>query len=183
MIANTLTISRILLTFWVIAIFGHYRALDFALTFIIAFIFILDAVDGYIARKRNETSETGALLDTLADRLVENTFWLYFTVDGVIPLWMPLAVMARGVLTDTLQKSFGYPQNGWAHALTRSRISRGLYGIVKMLTFVSLASLTLFENSSFKQGSCFLATIAVCFCLLRGLPFFFIRNTSCPENT
>jgi len=180
MLANTITIARILLTFVVVALFGKHRPLDIALIFSIALIFGLDVVDGIVARKRNEVSETGALLDTLADRIVENTFWLYFTVEGVIPLWMPLAVMARGVLTDTLQKSFGYPKNGWTHALTRSRISRGLYGIVKMLTFVSLASLTFFENSFFKEGSFFLAIIAVCFCLLRGLPFFFVRNISCP---
>ena len=183
MIANTITIARTVYAFVVIVLFGRHPTVDIALIFSIALIFGLDALDGYIARILNKTSETGALLDTLADRIVENTFWLYFTVEGVIPLWMPLAVMARGVLTDTLQKSFGYPQNGWTHALTRSRISRGLYGIVKMLTFVSLASLTLFENSFFRQGGFFLATITVCFCLLRGLPFFFFRKTSCPRIT
>ena len=153
--------------------------LDIALIFSIALIFALDAVDGIVARKRNEITETGALLDTIADRIVENTFWLYFTVEGVIPLWMPLAVMARGVLTDTLQTSVGYPQNRWTHALTRSRISRGLYGIVKMLTFMSLASATVFKTPPvLEQGSLILATVAVSFCLLRGVPFFFIRNTS-----
>jgi len=104
-------------------------------------------------------------------------------VEGVIPLWMPIAVMARGVLTDTLQRTHGYPENGWTHALTRSRISRGLYGIVKMLTFMSLASATVFQRPVLEQGSLFLATIAVGFCLLRGLPFFFIRKPPCPENT
>ena len=45
--------------------------------------------------------------------------------------------MARGVITDALQKSLGYPENGWTQALTRSRMSRGLYGGVKMLTFMA----------------------------------------------
>ena len=183
MLANTITIARILLTFVVVALFGKHRPLDIALIFSIALIFGLDALDGYIARIRNEASETGALLDTLADRIVENTFWLYFTVEGVIPLWMSIAVMARGILTDTLQRTHGYPENGWTHALTRSRLSRGLYGIVKMLTFVSLASATVFKGFPvLEQASLILATVAVGFCLLRGVPFCFTMKTRCSEN-
>jgi len=107
MLANIITLTRVLLTFGVIALFGKHRTLDIALIFTIAFIFALDALDGYIARKRNETSESGALLDTLADRIVENTFWLYFTAKGLIPLWMPTAVMARCFITDALQRMHG----------------------------------------------------------------------------
>lgn len=60
MLANTVTIACAVLTFAVIALFGHHPALSIALIFTIAVIFALDAVDGYIARKRNDTSEIGA---------------------------------------------------------------------------------------------------------------------------
>ena len=69
MLANTISIARILLTFSVIFLFGNNSTLDIALIFTITFIFIFDALDGCIARKRNETSETAAILDTLADRV------------------------------------------------------------------------------------------------------------------
>lgn len=176
MIANTITIGRTILTFIVILLFGYFT-LDIALGFSIAFIFILDAVDGVVARKRNETSEIGAMLDTIADRIIENTFWIYFTVQGLIPLWMPIAVLTRGFITDALQReAFGYPTHGWGEALTRSRISRGLYGLVKMLAFVSLAFQPVFKSDAFSATSLILATFAVGFCLLRGIPFFFIRR-------
>lgn len=183
MLANTITLIRTIITFGIIALFGRHPTLTIALIFSIPVIFILDAVDGIVARKRNETTEIGALLDTIADRIIENTFWIYFSASGLLPLWMPITVMARGVITDTLQKSFGYPKKRWAHALTRSRISRGLYGAVKMLTFMSLASATVFQRPILEQGSLNLARLAVCFCLLRGLPLFFIRNPSCPRST
>lgn len=183
MLANTITLTRTIFTFGFIALFGRHPTLNIALIFSIALIFILDAVDGIVARKRDEITETGALLDTIADRIIENTFWIYFSASGLLPLWMPITVMARGVLTDTLQKSFGSPENRWTHALTRSRISRGLYGGVKMLTFMSLASATVFQSPVLEQGSLSLARLAVCFCLLRGLPLFFIRNPSCPRRT
>lgn len=76
----------------------------------IAIIFALDGVDGYIARRRNETSKLGEVLDTVADRIIENTFWIYFTTTGRLPLWMPIAVMPRGFITDSLQRFFGYPE-------------------------------------------------------------------------
>lgn len=183
MFANIITLFRTFLTFGVVVLFGRQPTLDIALIFSISLIFGLDALDGYIARSRNETSETGALLDTLGDRIVENTFWLYFTVEEGIPLWMPIAVMARGVLTDTLQRTQGYPENGWTYTLTRSRMSRGLYGVLKMLTFMSLASATVFQRPVFEQGSLILAFLTVSVCLLRGLPFFFfLRNLSCPRS-
>ncbi len=183
MLADTITIVRIVYTFIVIVLFGNHIILDIALIFSIAVIFILDAVDGIVARRRNEITETGAFLDTIADRIIENTFWIYFTTTGQLPLWMPITVMARGTLTDTLQRAHGYPENGWAYTLTRSRISRGLYGAVKMLTFMSLASATVFQGIPvLEQGSLILATFAVVFCLLRGLPFFFIRKPSCPRS-
>ena len=55
MLANTITIARSFGTFVVIALFGRHRTLDIALIFSIAVIFILDAVDGIMARRRNET--------------------------------------------------------------------------------------------------------------------------------
>ena len=182
MLANTITIARTIYTFVVIALFRRHPTLDIALIFSIAVIFILDAVDGIVARRRNETSKRGTFLDTLADRLIENTFWIYFTAIGIISLWIPIVIMARGLITDTLQRSHGSPENGWTYTLTRSRISRGLYGGVKMLTFMSLASATVFQSSVLEQGSLILARLAVCFCLLRGLPFFFIRKPSCPRS-
>ena len=176
MIANTITLTRLLLTISTIALFDGHPALNIALIVTIAFIFPLDALDGYIARRRNETSKLGEILDTLADRIIENTFWIYFTAIRLIPVWMPIVVMARGFITDTLQRTHGYPTNGWMHALTRSRISRAISGTTKMLAFTSLASATVFKVPVLGQASFILATVAVGFCLLRGLPFFFLTS-------
>ena len=172
--ANIITLIRILLTFGVIALLGRHVTLDVTLIATTALIFALDALDGIIARKRNETSKLGETLDTLADRIIENTFWIYFTVEGLIPLWMPIAVMARGIVTDTLQREHG-PENGWTHALTRSRISRGLYGTLKMLAFMGLASVPVFNSPFLEKISFLLALAAIAFCLLRASPVIFRR--------
>lgn len=172
MIANTLTFSRLLLTFVVIALFGGHAARNIVLLAILVLIFVMDAVDGVVARKRKETSAIGAALDTIADRIIENTFWIYFATVGHIPLWMPVTVMTRGILTDGLQQTFGVSKSRWAHAITRSRTSRALYGTLKMLTFLCLGSGTIFKHPTFEQGSLTLATVTIAFCLIRGLPVF-----------
>ena len=178
MIANTITLIRVLLTFVVVALLGQHRTLDTALITTIVLIFALDGLDGYIARKRNETSPTGALLDTVADRVIENTFWIYFTVTAYIPLWVPIMMMARGFITDNLQRQNGYPQHGWTYALTRSRSSRAVSGATKMLAFTSLANVTVNSSAALQSASSIFAVIAIAVCLLRGLPFFFPTKNS-----
>jgi len=58
----------------VVALFGLPRTLDIGLIATIGLIFVLNAVARYIARKRNETSKVGEVIDTVADRIIENTF-------------------------------------------------------------------------------------------------------------
>ena len=134
---------------------------------------VIYGVDGWVARKRNTVSETGAVLDTLADRMIENTFFIYFAVQGLIPIWMPIVVMCRGFLTDAVQRLQGYPRDGWRHVLTRSRVSRAVSGVSKLLAFVSLAGALVFENDGLETVSLVLAGFAVGVCLLRGVPFVF----------
>lgn len=178
MIANTITFSRLFLTFGVVALLGRHPNLDIVLIATIALIFTLDALDGYIARKHNETSKFGEILDTLVDRIIENTFWIYFVAKGHIPLWMPITVMARGFIIDELQRYNSSPAHGWEYVLTKSRTSRGLYGTMKMITFLYLASVGTFTPVSTegngglnsKQIGIWLATITIIFCFLRALP-------------
>ncbi len=171
MVANTITLCRLLLTFVVIFLFGMHHTLNIGLIATIVLIFVLDGIDGYVARRRNETSKLGEVLDTLADRIIENTFWIYFTVQGAIPLWIPIVVMSRGFLSDALQRMQGYPENGWRYALTRSRGSRAVSGLSKLLAFTSLASTLVFETPLLLRVSRSLALVALCVCLVRGLPF------------
>ena len=171
MIANTITVFRLLLTFVIVALLGVVnRNLDYALIASILLVFALDTLDGYIARKLNETSKLGEVLDVLADRIIENIFWIYFAAVGSIPVWVPIVIMARGVITDSnLHQFLGYLKRGWTHALMRSRISRTFSGTIKMLAFASLAGARLANSPAVKQMSIIFASIAVGYCLLYSL--------------
>ena len=43
-----------------------------------ALIFAADGIDGYVARKLNQTSLFGATFDIAADRIIELTMWIVF---------------------------------------------------------------------------------------------------------
>jgi len=105
MSANFITLCCLLLTFSGIALLGQQRFVDIACIATIALIFALDAVDGIVARKSNQTSGFGATFDTIADRIVENTFSMYCSAKGLIPFWFPSIGRSRGFLTDGMQRA------------------------------------------------------------------------------
>jgi cardiolipin synthase len=105
--ANKITILRILLVpfFVVLAIYYEhdgveiYRWLAFA-SFALAAI--SDGVDGYLARRYNQRSELGAVLDPLADKLllVSGIVLLSFTNQFLpkLPIWLTATVLSRDVM-------------------------------------------------------------------------------------
>ena len=179
--ANVITLIRILLTFAVIALFRSHPDLDIVLITTIGLIFILDAVDGVVARCRNQASEVGAILDTVGDRIVESAFWIYFAGVGIIGVWIPIIVISRGIFTDGIKRitPAQAANSNVAQALTSSRTSRSLYGLSKMLTFLYLGNLTAYKHSHpttevepFEKVGIILSVITVCICLIRGIPAF-----------
>jgi CDP-diacylglycerol--glycerol-3-phosphate 3-phosphatidyltransferase len=78
---------------------------------LLIFVFVSDGLDGYVARKRNETSIFGAMFDIAGDRIVELTMWVvltdltYFTMPDVtmVPIWVPLVFIIRGTVVDTIR--------------------------------------------------------------------------------
>jgi len=63
----------------------------------------LDALDGHLARKKKMATPVGAQLDILGDRMIENVYFTYFAVVGMVSLWLPVLFFARGAATDFLR--------------------------------------------------------------------------------
>ncbi len=187
MTANAITLFRLFLTFVVLIVFGRHVYIDIVCIVAILIIFILDSVDGIVARKQNQTSKFGAVFDIVADRIVENVFWIYFAdVIDFIPLWMPIAVVTRGFLTDGIrsfaltegQTPFDMMTIPWTRALTSSRFSRGLYGFAKTVLFLLLPAVSVLGDTYpdttttdiFSLVSLIVAYVTVAMCIIRGIP-------------
>ena len=59
---------------------------------------ISDAVDGYLAKRFNMTTELGAYLDPLADKALIVSIYLTLGINGDIPRWLVIMVVSRDIM-------------------------------------------------------------------------------------
>jgi CDP-diacylglycerol--glycerol-3-phosphate 3-phosphatidyltransferase len=126
----------------------HWAVAAAALTPIVIW---MDALDGWVARKTGQASDMGALIDITGDRIVENVYWIYFATAGLVSVWVPIVVITRGFLTDTIRTlqfeqgktPFGEKtmmKSAWSRFLVAGRFMRGLYGGAKLVSFCALGA-------------------------------------------
>ena len=60
--------------------------------------FLTDLLDGYVARKTNDVTELGKVIDPLADKLYVAVVVVVMLLVGLLPTWFVLAVVIRDVL-------------------------------------------------------------------------------------
>ena len=95
-VPNQITILRILMTplFIAFLIYG----MKVPALFVFCLSGISDALDGLIARRYHQTTELGALLDPLADKiLLTASFWVLSSL-GVLPVWLTILVVSRDAM-------------------------------------------------------------------------------------
>lgn len=71
--------------------------------YLAAFILFLlagvsDALDGYLAKRNNQTTELGAILDPLADKALLVGVYVTLGLQGNLPNWLVVLVVFRDVL-------------------------------------------------------------------------------------
>lgn len=146
--ANSITLSRLpllalilMLMFWS-GVIGRLIAVP-----LILILILMDSLDGFIARRRKETSLLGSALDIATDRVVELVLWVSFASLELIPLIIPLIVIVRGTLTDSIRavasshgvRAYDMHQSKWTRFLVTSPAVRTIYGVVKAIAFCVLA--------------------------------------------
>jgi CDP-diacylglycerol--glycerol-3-phosphate 3-phosphatidyltransferase len=194
--ANAITIFRVAMLF--VAIYLLYEAslrwVVVAMAMIAAAI-LLDGLDGWVARKYGKTSQLGAAFDIAGDRIAENALWVVFADLNLIGVWIPLLVLTRGFLVDSIRAisysegmtAFGEnnmmrsPITRW---LTAGRFMRTVFGLSKLYAFVFLAGLVGYEQRDsagtvisdiygwepFRYFGWFTVALSVALTVIRGLP-------------
>ena len=95
-IPNLLSIFRILLII-PIAYYVWHNNLKLVLILIIIGI-VTDYLDGIVARRFNQISEWGKILDPLADKLAIGTLLIVLHLKQEVPLWLVILVVGRDFL-------------------------------------------------------------------------------------
>lgn len=186
--ANLITISRMILALVTVALLFTKTTPVYTGAFILTIIVIwMDGLDGYVARKFNESSKFGALLDILGDRVVENVYWITFAcvLPEYVPVWMPLVVVTRGLLTDGVRSvafekgytAFGSTtmmQGKIAKFIVASNFVRFSYAVFKAMAFALIIAANIPASYMYKDIISVIAVvcayITVFLCVIRGIP-------------
>lgn len=183
-VANVITVSRVGLAIGTLAaLFVPDDQIRWVVFWLTAFIIYADALDGYFARKLNQASKFGGMLDIAGDRVVEMAYWIVFAVLNWIPVWVPLLFLVRGNFVDVIRAfaseqghtAFGantMMQTGIGKFLVASNFSRFSYAIVKALAFcLIIASHTALGSvAPVPEIAMFCVYFSCAFCVIRGLP-------------
>lgn len=183
-VANIVTVSRVglaLLAIYLLCQPGD--GVRWAAFWLTAFVIYADALDGYLARKLNQASKFGGILDIAGDRVVEMAYWIAFAALQWVPLWVPLLFTVRGTFVDAIRShasekgytAFGAKtmmQSGLGKFLVASNFSRFTYAVAKALAFCFLigARTEMFSKTALPLVADILVYITAAFCVLRGLP-------------
>lgn len=167
--ADAVSLFRIPLLLFVLGLIV-IKATALLVTSLIAALFALDWVDGFLAKRSGQKiPRYGAYLDIAVDRAIEYAFWLAFTFLLAIPWFVFAIVFVRNMLADALvlRKGKTFSKMGTAFGkIASSHLSRGAYAILKAVNF---AYLSLVFVSGWPAGIGYvLIALTVAFSLARG---------------
>ncbi|WIV20360.1 CDP-diacylglycerol--glycerol-3-phosphate 3-phosphatidyltransferase [Paenibacillus polygoni] len=189
-LANRITIARItLIPLFMLCFYsysnvvnsGHapiWTTTSYVLT---VFLFVLaagtDKLDGYVARKYNQITNLGKLLDPLADKLLISAALIMMAEAGMVPGWMAFIIIGREFAITALRMA----ASGRGIALAADQ-----FGKIKMVLQVIAITAVLLHNFPFSLITTFpvdqtLLVAATFVTLLSGCNYI-IRNLSYFKN-
>ena len=184
-VANLITVLRFpLLVLVVLLLYFGGTVWQLVDAFLIVVLILMDSLDGIVARRRQEQTLIGSALDVAADRAVEIVLWVAFAHLRLIPVLVPLTVIIRGALTDSV-RNVALQHGKSAHSMMRSGLGRWLvasgymrtgYAVAKAVAFALLSLAVGLKTGDYSgwHGVWIVASIfswlSLALCILRGLP-------------
>jgi CDP-diacylglycerol--glycerol-3-phosphate 3-phosphatidyltransferase len=185
--ANIVSVTRIFVAFIAIALLFNQTTTSYIWAVVLtAIAFAMDGVDGYIARKYNQSSEWGSVLDIMGDRIVELSYWIVFAVLGWLNILFPLVCVARAFTTDSIRSvalskgmtAFGeksMQSSVWGKFICSSKFMRISYAVAKVAAFILLIVAYIPDLDAgiadvIRLVAIVLAWFAIVFCVVRAIP-------------
>lgn len=184
-VANLITILRFpLLVVVVLLLYFGGTGGQLIDSFLIVVLILMDSLDGMVARRRGEQTLVGSALDIAADRAVEIVLWVAYTHLGLISVVIPLTVVIRGALTDSIrnvalqygQSAHSMMRSSWGRWLVTSDYMRTSYAVAKAVAFTLLALTLGLRTSGYAAwhsawiAASVISWVALAICITRGVP-------------
>ena len=95
-IPNLLTIGRMMLVpFFMVALLMNTQGTRLAATVIFIIASMTDWLDGYLARKNNQITNFGKIMDPLADKVLTAAAMICLVQLGDVPAWVVVLILFR----------------------------------------------------------------------------------------
>jgi len=135
-LSNLLSILRIVLTIPFAAVMlSSVPSAPLWGSLLLALGVLTDRLDGYFARRYNQETEWGRILDPLADKIAVAVVGLVLLILGRIPLWFVAAIVGR----DLLILAGGiYLKVRTGKVLPSNRLGKWAVGVIAIALFLAL---------------------------------------------
>lgn len=121
---------------------------------------LTDFLDGYLARKNNQVTDLGKMLDAIADKVLVNPILIILACQGFIPVVVPVVIITRDIIVDAVKMEIG--NRGHVVAAINS-------GKLKTAAMMVGLTLTFFYNLPFELINVRVSLILVLFATVMAL--------------
>lgn len=184
---NKITIARIVLSvlLLIMLVFPFYRIGYEFPTYVIAngkvilnlkyviggVLFLIasstDFLDGYLARKNNQVTDFGKVLDSIADKMLVNGVLIILAVESEISVIVPVVIVVRDVAVDSIKMIAGQKNGAVAASWT---------GKIKTACMLTGLTLLFFGNLPFElinlRVAEFLILVATVLSVVSGVQYY-----------
>lgn len=130
-----------------------------------------DLLDGFLARKLNLVTDSGKMLDAIADKILVDSVLVILSSYGFISPIIPVVIVTRDIIVDAIKMLAG--NNGKVVAAIST-------GKIKSFLLMTGISLTLFYNLPFElwnlRISDFILTIAAVLALISAFQYYSLNK-------
>ena len=125
-----------------IEVSGLYIKIEYIIAGVIFIIASLtDFLDGYLARKNNQVTDLGKMLDAIADKVLVNSALIILAYKGFLPVVIPVIIIFRDTVVDAIKMQ----------ASTKGKVVAAIKsGKVKTASMMTGVSLVFFYNLPFE---------------------------------
>ena len=111
---------------------------------------LTDLFDGKIARKNNQVTDFGKMLDAIADKVLVNSVLIILSAQGFISAIIPVVIIFRDTIVDSIKMMAG--NKGKVVAASN-------LGKIKSACMMTGVSLTLFNNLPFELWNLYVSDL------------------------
>ena len=151
---------------------GVYVKLEYLIAGVIFVVAsVTDFLDGYLARKNNEVTDLGKMLDAIADKILVNSVLIILAYKGMLPIIVPVVTVLRDTFVDAIKMQAA--SKGKVVAAIKS-------GKLKTATLMIGTTLAFFYNLPFElipiNVSDFLLLIATVLSVVSGIQYYLLNK-------